>query len=139
VAKDDYWAAEVHVQQLAAHAWIAQAKGEGELASSLMGAAADEEDRSDKSSVSPGRLIPAHELLGDMLLEDGRAAGALTEYEAALQHDPRRFRSISGAARAAAAAGNADKARQYYGVLVEMAGAGDPRPELAAARQYLAR
>lgn len=139
VAKDDYWATEVHVQQLAAHAWIAQAKGEGELASSLMGAAADEEDRSDKSSVSPGRLIPAHELLGDMLLEDGRAAGALTEYEAALQHDPRRFRSISGAARAAAAAGNADKARQYYGLLVEMAGAGDPRPELAAARQYLAR
>jgi hypothetical protein len=138
-AKEDYWAAEVHVQQLAAHAWIAQAKGERELASSLMGAAADEEDRSDKSSVSPGRLIPAHELLGDMLLEDGRAAEALTEYEAALQHDPRRFRSFSGAAQAAAAAGNADKARHYYGLLVEMASAGDARSELVAARQYLAR
>ena len=138
-AKEDYWAAEVHVQQLAAHAWIAQAKGERELASSLRGAAADEEDRSDKSSVSPGRLIPAHELLGDMLLEDGRAAEALTEYEAALQHDPRRFRSFSGAAQAAAAAGNADKARHYYGLLVEMASAGDARSELVAARQYLAR
>jgi tetratricopeptide (TPR) repeat protein len=138
-AKEDYWAAEVHVQQLAAHAWIAQAKGERELASSLMGAAADEEDRSDKSSVSPGRLIPAHELLGDMLLEDGRAAEALTEYEAALQHDPRRFRSFSGAAQAAAAAGNADKARHYYGLLVEMASAGDTRSELVAARQHLAR
>jgi len=138
-AKEDYWAAEVHVQQLAAHAWIAQVKGDRQLASSLMGAAADEEDRSDKSSVSPGRLIPAHELLGDMLLEDGRAAEALTEYEAALQHDPRRFRSFSGAAQAAAAAGNSDKARQYYGLLVEMAGAGDARPEVVAARQYLAR
>ena len=138
-AKEDYWAAEVHVQQLAAHAWIAQAKGDRELAASLMGAAADEEDRSDKSSVSPGRLIPAHELLGDMLLEDGRAAEALTEYEAALQHDPRRFRSFSGAAQAAAAAGNSDKARHYYSLLVEMAGAGEQRPELVAARQYLAR
>ena len=127
------------MQQLAAHAWIAQVKGDRQLASSLMGAAADEEDRSDKSSVSPGRLIPAHELLGDMLLEDGRAAEALTEYEAALQHDPRRFRSFSGAAQAAAAAGNSDKARQYYGLLVEMAGAGDARPEVVAARQYLAR
>jgi tetratricopeptide (TPR) repeat protein len=138
-AKEDYWAAEVHVQQLAAHAWIVQAKGDRELAASLMGAAADEEDRSDKSSVSPGRLIPAHELLGDMLLEDGRAAEALAEYEIALKRDPRRLRSFSGAAQAASAAGNADMARHYYGLLVEMAGASDPRPELTAARQYLAR
>jgi Tfp pilus assembly protein PilF len=105
----------------------------------LMGAAADEEDRSDKSSVSPGRLIPARELLGDMLLEDGRAAEALTEYEGTLKRDPRRFRSFSGAAQAAVAAGDAEKARHYYGLLVEMAGAGDPRPELVTARQYLAR
>ena len=138
-AKDDYWAAEVHVQQLGAHAWIAQAKGDRELATSLMGAAADEEDRSDKSSVSPGRLVPARELLGDMLLEDGRAAEALNEYEVALKRDPRRFRSFSGAAQAAAAAGNSDKAHQYYGLLVEMAGAGDARPQVVAARQYLAR
>jgi hypothetical protein len=138
-AKEDYWTAEVHVQQLATHAWIAQAKGDRELAFSLMGAAADEEDRSDKSSVSPGRLIPARELLADMLLDDGRAAEALTEYEATQKRDPRRFRSLFGAAQAAAAAGDVDKARDYYGLLVEMAGAGDPRPELVAARQYLAR
>jgi len=125
-AKDDYWAAEVHVQQLGAHAWIAQAKGDRELATSLMG-------------VSPGRLVPARELLGDMLLEDGRAAEALNEYEVALKRDPRRFRSFSGAAQAAAAAGNSDKAHQYYGLLVEMAGAGDARPQVVAARQYLAR
>ncbi len=138
-AKEDYWAAEVHVQQLTAHAWIAQAKGDRDLALSLMGAAADEEDRSDKSSVSPGRLIPAHELLGDMLLENGRAAEALAEYEAALQHDPRRFRSFSGAAQAAVAAGNSDKAHRYYGLLVEMGGAGAQRPDLVTARQYLSR
>jgi Tfp pilus assembly protein PilF len=74
-----------------------------------------------------------------MLLEDGRAAEALAEYEIALKRDPRRLRSFSGAAQAASAAGNADMARHYYGLLVEMAGASDPRPELTAARQYLAR
>ena len=71
--------------------------------------------------------------------EDGRAAEALNEYEVALKRDPRRFRSFSGAAQAAAAAGNSDKAHQYYGLLVEMAGAGDARPQVVAARQYLAR
>jgi hypothetical protein len=136
--KDDYWVAEVHVQELAAQGWIAQAKGDREQALTLMRAAADEEDLSEKSAVSPGRLIPSRELLGDMLLQDGRAADALVEYEASLQRDPRRFRGYFGAGQAAAAAANTDKAHRYYALLVEMAGAGDPRPELATARDYLA-
>ena len=91
------------MQELAAQAWIAQAKGDRYQALSLMRAAADEEDLSEKSSVSPGRLIPARELLGDMLLGDDRAADALIEYETSLNHDPRRFRSYFGAGKAAAA------------------------------------
>lgn len=137
-AKEDYWAAEVHVQELAAQGWIAQAKGDRDRALSLMRAAADEEDLSEKSSVSPGRLIPARELLGDMLLEDGRPAEALAAYEASLKRDPRRFRSYFGAGQAAAAGANAEKARHYYALLVDMAGGSDPRPELATARDYLA-
>jgi tetratricopeptide (TPR) repeat protein len=136
--KEDYWVAEVHVQELATRSWIAQAKGDRRQALSLMCAAADAEDLSEKSSVSPGRLIPARELLGDMLLEDGNAADALTEYEASLKRDPRRFRSYFGAGQAAVASANADKARRYYALLVDMAGDGDPRPELATARDYLA-
>ena len=135
--KEDYWVAEVHVQELATRSWIAQAKGDRGQALSLMRAAADEEDLSEKSSVSPGRLIPARELLGDMLLEDGNAADALTEYEASLKRDPRRFRSYFGAGQAAVASANAGKARRYYALLVDMAGGGDPRPELATARDYL--
>jgi tetratricopeptide (TPR) repeat protein len=136
--KDDYWVAEVHVQVLAAQGWIAQAKGDRDQALSQMRAAAAEEDLSEKSGVSPGRLIPARELLGDMLLEDGRPADALAEYEASLKRDPRRFRSYFGAGQAAAAGADAEKARRYYALLVEMAGGGDPRPELATARDYLA-
>jgi tetratricopeptide (TPR) repeat protein len=137
-AKDDYWLAEVQVQVLAAEGWIANAKGDHDQALALMRAAADKEDLSEKSSVSPGRLLPARELLGDLLLQDGRSADALVEYEASLKRDPRRFRSYSGAGQAAAAAGNVEKARHYDGLLIEMAGNGEPRPELAAARDYLA-
>jgi Flp pilus assembly protein TadD len=72
-----------------------------------------------------------------MLLESGRPAEALAEYEASQIHDPNRFRGYWGAGQAAAQAGNKDKARQHYTRLVELAGAGDPRPELDKARDYL--
>jgi tetratricopeptide (TPR) repeat protein len=136
--KEDYWVAEVQVEELAAQGWIANAKGDRDQALALMRAAADKEDLSEKSSISPGRLLPARELLGDMLLQDGRPADALREYETSLKRDPRRFRSYFGAGQAAAAANNAERTRYYYGLLVEMAGNGDSRPELAAAREYLA-
>src|SRR6266566_454902 len=100
--------------------------------------AAATEDKSEKHPVSPGRLIPARELLGDMLLESGRPAEALTEYEASQIRDPKRFRGYWGAGQAAAQAGNKDKARFYFTHLVELAGSSDPRPELAKAREYLA-
>ncbi|HKM87324.1 MAG TPA: hypothetical protein VJX48_01850 [Xanthobacteraceae bacterium] len=136
--KEEYWVAEVQVQELAAQGWIANAKGDHDQALSLMRAAADKEDLSEKSGISPGRLLPARELLGDLLLQNGRPADALLEYEASLKRDPRRFRSYWGAGQAAAAAGNAGRAHYYYGLLVEVAGNGDPRPELASAREYLA-
>jgi hypothetical protein len=137
-AKDGYWTAEVEVQRLGAEAWVTFAKGQHEQALGLMRQAADHEDTSEKSAISPGRLVPARELLGDMLLESGRPAEALAEYEASLAHDSRRFRSFAGAAQAAERTGTGEKARFYYARLVEMAGNGDPRPELAAAKRYLA-
>jgi tetratricopeptide (TPR) repeat protein len=137
-AKNDYWAMEVEVQRQSAEAWIAFAKGEREQGLALMRAAADLEDKTEKHPVSPGRLIPARELLGDMLLEGGRPAEALAEYEASQLRDPKRLRGFWGAGQAAAAAGNRDKARFYYSRLVEIAGYGDPRPELTTARAYLA-
>jgi hypothetical protein len=137
-AKDTYWASEVGVQRLGAEAWIAFAEGERDAALELMRQAAEREDASEKSAVSPGRLIPARELPGDMLFAAGQPTAALAEYEASQLRDPRRFRSFWGAAQAADQAGYRDKARFYYARLVEMAGSGDARPELAAARAYLA-
>ena len=139
VAKDAYWTTEVEVQRLSAAAWVAFAKGNREAALDLMRAAADLEDKSEKNAVSPGRLVPAHELLGDMLLESGKPAEALAEYERSQLHDPRRYRSLYGAGRAAAQSGDRDKARYYYTRLLGLAGPGSARPELGAARNYLAR
>ena len=136
-AKNDYWATEVEVQRIAAEAWIAFARGQKVQAVAQMRSAADMEDKTEKHPVSPGRLIPARELLGDMLLESGRPGDALAEYEASQIRDPNRYRGYWGAGTAAAQAGNKDKARQHYTKLIELAGSGDPRPEVAKAREYV--
>ncbi len=138
-AKNNYWATEVEVQRISAEAWIAFARGQREEGLTRMLAAADLEDKSEKHPVSPGRLIPARELLGDMLLVSGRPADALDEYEASQIRDPKRFRGFWGAGQAAAQAGDKDRARYHFTRLVEMAGSADPRPELATARDYLAK
>ena len=77
-----------------------------------MRAAADLEDRNEKHIVTPGRVVPARELLGEMLLELKQPAAALKEFEASQLREPNRFRDYAGAARAAEAAGERDKARQ---------------------------
>jgi tetratricopeptide (TPR) repeat protein len=101
--------------------------------------AADLEDKSEKHIVTPARLVPARELLGDMLLEQKRPAEALKEYEASQVREPNRYRGLYGAGMAAAQSGNTAKAKQYFGRLVEMAGSGGSRAEVGNARAYIAR
>ena len=137
-AKNEYWATEVEVSRLGVAAWAALARGRADDALALMRSGADAEDRSEKHIVTPGRLLPARELLGDMLLELRRPAEALKEFEAAQLREPGRFRGYAGAARAAVQSGDRAKARHYYVKLVDMAGAGDARPDLSQARAFLA-
>jgi tetratricopeptide (TPR) repeat protein len=137
-AKNVYWANEVEVMRLSSAAWIALAENRNDEALSLMRQAADSEDGREKNSLTPARLLPARELLGDMLLQLHRPAEALVAYEASQLREPNRFRGLNGAATAAAQSGNVVKARLYFRQLVELAGSGDPRPELATAKAYLA-
>jgi tetratricopeptide (TPR) repeat protein len=133
-----YWATEVEVQQRAAAGWIAFARKQTEDALMQMRAAADLEDRNEKHIVTPGRILPARELLGDMLLEAGQPALALREYAASQQREPNRFRGYYGAARAAEEAGDRDKAAAYYEKLLVLAKDSDTeRPELVRARAYV--
>jgi hypothetical protein len=135
-----YWAREVEIQQRAAAGWIAFAHKNVDDALKLMREAADLEDKNEKHIVTPGRILPARELLGDMLYEAGQPALALKEYEASQQREPNRFRGYYGAARAADAAGDRDKAATYYGKLLTLAKSADTeRPELARARAYVGR
>jgi tetratricopeptide (TPR) repeat protein len=139
-AKDNYWATEVEVMRLTVAGWIALAQGNADNALKFMRAAADLEDKNEKSIVTPGRVIPARELLGDMLLELKQPAAALKEYELSQSREPNRFRGFYGAARAAEAAGDRQKAADYYGKLLALAKNSDGnRPELARAKQYVAQ
>jgi len=136
--KGEYWANEVEVMRLASLAWVALAQKKGSDALALMRQAADIEDKSEKNIITPGRLVPARELFGDMLMELKRPAEALKEYEASQQREPNRYRGLYGAGQAAAQAGNHDKARQYFSKLIELAGSVDPRSEVDQARRYVA-
>jgi predicted Zn-dependent protease len=104
-----------------------------------MRAAADMEDRSEKHIVTPGRVAPARELLAEMLLELKQPAAALKEFEQSQVREPNRLRGYAGAAAAADAAGERDKARQHYAKLVELTREADTAlPEIARAKTFLA-
>jgi hypothetical protein len=136
-AGESYWAEQVEIQQRAASAWLALAEGRKSEALAAMRAAAEREDATEKSAVSPGPLAPARELLGEMLLETGQPALALNEFEATIRKEPNRFRALAGAARAAAALGDRVRARKYSAQLLTVCARADKpgRPELVEARR----
>ncbi|HEX6533721.1 MAG TPA: hypothetical protein VF041_03940, partial [Gemmatimonadaceae bacterium] len=86
----------------------------------------------EKSAVTPGPLAPARELLGDMLLELHRPREALAEYRRTLAREPRRYRALDGARRAASAAGDRAAAGAFAAELRSLTGRAtpvSPRPE----------
>jgi tetratricopeptide (TPR) repeat protein len=133
------WSTQVRIQRLAASAWVFRLQGDTGSAIEAARTAADLEDITPKHPVTPGSLLPARELYGDLLLELGRAADARQAYEASLYRQPNRARSLYGAARAAELAGDRAGARQRYQELDKLLSRGDgDRPELALARKALA-
>ncbi len=130
------WGTQVEVLRLAANAWIEAARGNDADALRLAQAAADLEDSTDKNPVTPGSLLPARELYGDMLMEQGRLGEAVEAYRQSLEISPNRFWSLYSAARAAEDGDNAAQARDMYTRLIELAGDSD-RAEVARARQYV--
>src|SRR5262245_14740379 len=139
-AKQSYWADQVEIQRRAAAAWLAHAEGKSEQALTLMRSAADLEDITEKHPVTPGPIVPARELLGDLLLELQEPGQALQAFEASLRTSPNRFNGLSGAARAAQLVGDTEKAHTYYAKLVSLCDHADStRSELTEARTFLAK
>ena len=138
-ADQSYWAGQVEVQVLGAQAWIAQGQGNRDEALKFMRAAADLEDSSEKHVAMENRLYPMRELLADMLMEQGQAAFALTEYEASMKNAPARLRGFYGAAKAAEAVGDRKKATAYFSSLARLTRNADSgRAELRELKQHLA-
>ena len=138
--KETYWADHVEIQQEVTAAWLTLAEGKKEEALEKMRAAADHENATDKHPVTPGVILPARELLGEMLLELKQPAQALGEFEATLRAAPNRFNAFAGAARAAGLSGDREKAKDYYAKLLALCEHADAdRPELRDAKVFIAQ
>ena len=137
---EKYWADQVEIQREIATAWSTLAEGKDEEALRQMRHAADHEDSTDKHPVTPGMILPARELLGEMLLELKQPGQALMEFEGTLRTAPNRYNALSGAARAAKLSGNNEKAKSYYTKLLGICDHADgDRPELKDAKSLLVR
>jgi tetratricopeptide (TPR) repeat protein len=139
-ARQDYWAVLVDSQRKTVEAWSAYSKGETDKALQIMKKAADIEDSVDKHPVTPGAVLPARELLGDMLVLLGKYVEAIDAYEASLMISPNRFNSLYGAGYAAESAGDFKKAKYYYSKLIELTtGVDSDRMTLKRAKAFLSK
>jgi len=115
-------------------AWIDHAEGHNDDALKLL----QEIAKKDNGIFAADGDTPAHEMMGDILMEMNRPEPALAEYEAELKVNPNRFNSLYGAGRAAEAANNPSKSASYYQQLVKICAAGNStRPELMHAHAFL--
>jgi hypothetical protein len=138
-ANESYWARQVEIQALAVAAWSAFATGAKETALRQMESAAEMEDGTEKSVITPGPLAPARELVGEMLLLMNEPGRALEQFEATLKKEPRRFNSLYGAAHAAQLSGSHDMSQRYFRELLRVCQHSDKpaRSELKEAAQSI--
>lgn len=135
----DKYAGLIEAQRRAAAGWIAQAEGRAGEAAALLRSAAELEESIEKHPVTPGAVLPARELFGDLLMAQQKPAEALLAYEATLKYSPGRFNSVAGAMRAAERSGDSAAARRYAGQLLALTAHADTaRPEIADAKRLAA-
>ena len=131
------FASNIHALWLELNAWLAFVDGRKESSVRLLREVARIEATTPKHAVTPGPTLPAEELLGDLLMEHKQPAEALAAYKRSLEHYPKRFNSLLGAARAAHALGDAASARTFYQALLDVAGDGTRQPILKEAQDYV--
>ena len=136
---ENYWARQVEIQEFAVRAWAALSAGKKQQALRQMKWAAELEDGTEKSAVTPGPLAPARELLGEMLLEMKEPAQALRQFEATLKKEPGRLRSLYGAAQAAQLSGSRDTSQRYFREVLKVCGRADQpgRSEITEAQRAI--
>lgn len=115
--KESYKANQVDIQIKAIEGWILLKQGNTAGALERMTLAADMEDKTEKHPVTPGEVLPARELLGDLYLELKDSEQALEAYQADLEKHPNRYNGLNGASQSAALCGKKDLS-DYYSKLI---------------------
>jgi len=129
----------IEIQKREASAWVAFAEKNPDDAMRFMRSAVDLE-QSTLATWVPAPILPASEQLGDLLLELSKPKQALESLEASMTVTPNRFNGLYEAGRAAELAGDLDKAKIYYGKLIDNCkNAGSERPEIVTAKDFMKR
>lgn len=135
-ARLTYWVEQIDIQAALVGALALCADGKSDACIDGLKVAATREDATEKHAVVPGPLLPARELLADMLLAQNKPAEALREYEAVMVKEPNRYRAVAGGMAAAMGAGDQARAKQLAAQLVSLGdGADGQRASLAEARR----
>jgi tetratricopeptide (TPR) repeat protein len=128
-----YWSTQVEIQALGVKAWIHYLAGDPERGIRVMREAEALESGTSKSPVTPGAVIPAAELLGEMLVLSERFKEAVAAFEMALKRSPRRLNSMYGAALALEQLGDSEAANIYFTEIVVMANKASTRSAIMRA------
>ena len=130
----------ITLQAKEAEGFAAQAAGDADNAVRNLKEAVAIEDSIDDLSQPPYPVIPATELCGNLLLDLNRPAEAATYFQKTLQRTPNRPKAIFGLARAAEALGDNATSRERYQEFLSIWKDADPdRPEVAIAKDFLAK
>ena len=137
-AKNTYESGQVTIQIEAVRGWIEYSKGNSIKAIEYMKLASNLESKTSKAPVTPGEIIPAYELLGDLYLALNKPKQALEAYKLNLKEHPFRFNGIYGAAKAAEKLSDIKLALYYFNQLVKLsAETNSSRPEISEAKYFL--
>jgi tetratricopeptide (TPR) repeat protein len=135
---ENYKANLVNIQSKASWAWIKLKEGKKDQAVVLMTEAAKMEEATAKHPVTPGEIVPARELLGELYFEMADYPSALREYEADLKRHPNKFNDVYGAAVAAEKSGDNVKSEKYFRDLLKISeGSNSERPQIRKAKAFL--
>ncbi len=133
-----YWAVLVKSKEATLLAWLEYSKGHKTKALRLMKISANLEDSVDKHPITPSEVLPARELLGNMLLKLDKPKKALVAYQATLKISPNRLNSVYGAGLSAEKADEVKLAKKYYQQLVKLTKKADTQlAEISHAKKYL--
>lgn len=131
-----YWINQIEIQKRIVDAWLLYAENKIEKSLEMMISAADLEDATSKNPVTPGSLLPAREMLGDLYMELDKPEYALIQYELSLKNNPNRFNTLYGAGKSAELTGKKEKAVFYFKALLKLNDKSD-REQIIYARKYL--